>query len=321
MTTIDTAEAGFFGALAGDWWDPQGSSAMLHRINPLRLRYIRDKLLARGGDPRARHLLAGTTALDVGCGAGLLTEPLARMGATVTGIDAAPENVAAASAHAAAGGLAIAYRAVAVEDLAGEGTAFDLVTCMEVIEHVADRAAFLRSLRTLTADTGMLVMSTPNRTALSYATVIVGAERITQTIPRGAHDWHKFVTPEELTAELAAAGFRVTDTIGMTWRPGDGVRPRPRHVGQLLPDGGAGLDQHRAAASGTFSDGCACSDDGSGDGCACSARADHGACPDGHAACPSGRGAFRHGRRRRSARWPPRRSPVPRPPRRRGSSV
>ena len=109
-----------------------------------------------------------------------------------------------------------------VEDLAGEGTAFDLVTCMEVIEHVADRAAFLRSLRTLTADTGMLVMSTPNRTALSYATVIVGAERITQTIPRGAHDWHKFVTPEELTAELAAAGFRVTDTIGMTWRPGTG---------------------------------------------------------------------------------------------------
>ena len=226
MTTIDSAEADFFGALAGDWWDPAGSSAMLHRINPLRLRYLRDAVLARGGDPRARHLLAGTTALDVGCGAGLLTEPLARMGAAVTGIDAAPENIAAATAHAAAqvagGGLAIDYRAVAVEDLAREGAVFDLVTCMEVIEHVADRAAFLASLRTLTRDTGMLAMSTPNRTALSYATVIIGAERIARTIPRGAHDWHKFVTPDELTAELAAAGFRVTDTTGLTWRPGTG---------------------------------------------------------------------------------------------------
>lgn len=222
MTTIDAAEAGFFGALAGDWWDPAGSSAMLHRINPLRLRYIREALVASGRDARARHLLAGTSALDVGCGAGLLTEPLSRMGASVTGIDAAPENVAAAAAHATAGGLDIAYRSVAVEVLACEGVAFDLVTCMEVVEHVADRAAFLASLRTLTADTGTLVMSTPNRTTLSYATVIVGAERITRTIPRGAHDWNKFVTPDELTAELAAAGFRVTDTTGLTWRPGTG---------------------------------------------------------------------------------------------------
>lgn len=222
MTTIDAAEAGFFGALAGDWWDPAGSSAMLHRINPLRLRYIREALVASGRDARARHLLAGTSALDVGCGAGLLTEPLSRMGASVTGIDAAPENVAAAAAHATAGGLDIAYRSVAVEVLAREGVAFDLVTCMEVVEHVADRAAFLASLRTLTADTGTLVMSTPNRTTLSYATVIVGAERITRTIPRGAHDWNKFVTPDELTAELAAAGFRVTDTTGLTWRPGTG---------------------------------------------------------------------------------------------------
>ena len=221
-STIDAAEAGFFGALASDWWDPKGSSAMLHRINPLRLRYIRDATVARGADPRTRHLLAGTTALDVGCGAGLLTEPLARMGAAVTGIDAAPENIAAATAHAAAGGLNVAYRCVPVEVLAREGVAFDLVTCMEVVEHVADRAAFLASLRTLTADTGLLIMSTPNRTALSYATVIVGAERITRSIPRGAHDWRKFVTPQELTAELAIAGFRVTDTTGLTWRPGFG---------------------------------------------------------------------------------------------------
>ena len=220
--TIDPAEAGFFGALAGDWWDPAGSSAMLHRINPLRLKYIRDAVLVRGGDPRARYLLAGTTALDVGCGAGLLAEPLARMGAAVTGIDAAPENVAAAAAHAAAGGLTIAYRSVPVETLAAEGAVFDLVTCMEVVEHVADRAAFLSALRTLTAPGGTLVMSTPNRTPISYAALIVGAERIAQTIPRGAHDWRKFVTPEELTAELATAGFVVTDTTGLTWRPGTG---------------------------------------------------------------------------------------------------
>ncbi len=220
MTTIDPAEAGFFGALADDWWDPHGSSAMLHRINPLRLRYIRDRL--PGIDPRARHPLTGRTALDVGCGAGLLTEPLARMGASVTGIDAAPENIAAAAAHAAAGGLDITYRSVAAEALAAEGATFDLVTCLEVVEHVADRMSFLAALRRLTTPGGTLILSTPNRTPLSYATLIVGAERIARTIPRGAHDWSKFVRPEELTAELARAGFVVTDTSGMTWRPGTG---------------------------------------------------------------------------------------------------
>lgn len=220
-STIDTAEAGFFGALAGDWWDPAGSSAMLHRINPLRLGYIRDAVIARGGSGRARHILDGTTALDVGCGAGLLTEPLARMGARVTGIDAAPENVAAAKAHAAAG-LDVTYRSAPVEVLAREGVAFDLVTCMEVIEHVTDRAQFLSALRQLNAATGTLIMSTPNRTALSYAALIVGAERVLRSIPKGAHDWNKFVTPDELTAELAAAGFKVTGVTGLTWRPGTG---------------------------------------------------------------------------------------------------
>ena len=176
----------------------------------------------RGGDPRARHLLAGMRALDVGCGAGLLAEPLARMGATVTGIDAAPANVAAATAHAAAGGLSIDYRATSAEALAATGAMFDLITCLEVVEHVADRPAFLAALRRLTAPGGVLVMSTPNRTPLSYAVLIVGAERVARTIPRGAHAWDKFVTPDELTAELAAAGFVVTDTTGLTWRPGAG---------------------------------------------------------------------------------------------------
>jgi len=220
--TIDAGEAVFFGALAADWWDPRGSSAMLHRINPVRLGYIREALLRRGADPRARYLLGGRSVLDVGCGAGLLTEPLARMGAAVTGIDAAPENVAAATVHAAAGGLEVTYRNVAVEVLAREAARFDVITCMEVVEHVADRAAFLRALRALVAPGGLLVMSTPNRTALSYAALVVGAERIARTIPRGAHDWRKFVTPAELTAELAAAEYTVTDTTGLTWRPGTG---------------------------------------------------------------------------------------------------
>jgi 2-polyprenyl-6-hydroxyphenyl methylase/3-demethylubiquinone-9 3-methyltransferase len=220
-STIDAGEAGFFGALAADWWDPAGSSAMLHRINPLRLGYIRDAMIARGRDVRSRRILDGTTALDVGCGAGLLTEPLARMGAQVTGIDAAPENVAVATKHASAG-LDVTYRAVPVDVLAGEGAVFDLVTCMEVVEHVADRPAFLASLRALVAPGGTLIMSTPNRTPLSYATLIVGAERITRTIPRGAHDWNKFVRPDELSAELAVAGFAVTGVSGMTWRPATG---------------------------------------------------------------------------------------------------
>ena len=222
-TTIDTREAGFFGALAGDWWDPAGSSAMLHRINPLRLGYIRDAAAARfATDPRARHPLAGLALLDVGCGAGLLAEPCTRMGAAVTGLDAAPENIAVARTHAAATGLDIAYRSGAVEALAGEGATFDIVTCLEVIEHVADRAGFLAALRQLCRPEGILIMSTPNRTPLSYATLIVGAERIARTIPRGAHDWRKFVTPDELTIQLAAAGFVAGDVTGLTWRPGTG---------------------------------------------------------------------------------------------------
>ena len=220
--TIDAKEAAFFGALAGDWWNPRGSSAMLHRINPVRLGYIRDAAVARWAlDRQARHVLAGKRALDVGCGAGLVTEPLARMGAAVTGIDAAAENIAAAQAHGT--GLGIDYRAVPVETLAATGQHYDLITCLEVIEHVADRPAFLAALRRLLADDGLLILSTPNRTTLSYAALIVGAERVAKSIPRGAHDWSKFVRPEELSAELATAGFAVRgEPAGLTWRPGTG---------------------------------------------------------------------------------------------------
>lgn len=221
-SSVDAAEAAFFGRLAGDWWDPRGRSALLHRINPVRLGYIREALVRRGADALSRRPLAGKTALDVGCGGGLLTEALARLGAAVTGIDAAAESIAVARDHAAAMGLDVAYRAAAVEDLAREGQTFDLVTCLEVVEHVADRGAFLAGLRAVTAPGGLLVVSTPNRTRASWAALIVGAERIARAVPRGTHDWAKFVTPDELTAELAAAGFAVGDLTGLTWRPGTG---------------------------------------------------------------------------------------------------
>ena len=222
-TSIAPHEAAFFGALAQDWWNPRGTSAMLHRIGPVRTAYIRDAALARfGGDLRSRRPLAGRTALDIGCGAGLLSEPLARMGAAVTGIDAAMENIAAAHVHAAAGELAIDYRATSVEALAATGAQFDLVTCLEVVEHVADRESFFAALAALVAPGGLAVLSTPNRTARSWAVLIAGAEMLARTIPRGAHDWQHFMTPAELGEALAAAGLRATDTTGLTWRPGGG---------------------------------------------------------------------------------------------------
>jgi 2-polyprenyl-6-hydroxyphenyl methylase/3-demethylubiquinone-9 3-methyltransferase len=221
--SISPDEAAFFGKLAADWWNVQGTSAMLHKITPLRSKLIRDAAVAHfGGDARSRTPLAGRSAIDIGCGAGLMTEPLARMGASVTGIDAAPENIEAAKAHAAAGGLVIDYRAGSVEAIAASGARFDLVTCLEVIEHVADRDSFFAGLAALVAPGGLLVVSTPNRTAASWAVLIGGAEMLMRSIPRGAHDWQRFMTPEELTAALETAGLRVIDTQGLSWRPGKG---------------------------------------------------------------------------------------------------
>lgn len=222
-SSINPAEAAFFGKLADDWWDPRGSSAMLHRIMPVRMQYIRDAACDHFGRSRNdRRPLAGMAAIDIGCGAGLVAEPLARMGANVTGLDAAAENVAAAKIHAAAGNLEIAYRAGSVEALAAEGARFDLVTCLEVVEHVADRAVFFASLAALLAPDGLMILSTPNRTPASWAVLIAGAEVVLRSIPRGAHDWQRFMTPAELTAALAAAGLRVTDVQGLGWRPGAG---------------------------------------------------------------------------------------------------
>lgn len=217
--TIDPKEAAHFGTMAADWWNPKGSSAPLHQLNPPRLRYIRDQVDAHWhGDGTGFTPLAGRTALDVGCGAGLLCEPLARLGASVTGIDAAPENIAAAEIHAAQSGLAIDYRAGGVEGLSGQ---FDLVTSLEVIEHVSDPTGFVRGLARVLADNGLLILSTPNRTPLSRLAMITIAEG-TGRIPRGTHDWNKFLTPDELTALLRDAGLRVIDTRGLGFSPATG---------------------------------------------------------------------------------------------------
>jgi len=219
--TIIPAEAEHFGRLAADWWDPNGSSAMLHRLNPVRLRYLRERIdLHFGTDERDRRPLAGKRIADVGCGAGLLAEPLARLGGDVSGVDAAPENIEAARAHALGQGLEIDYRVGGVEALAGP---YDLITCMEVVEHVADVPAFLAGLAAALAPGGLLVMSTPNRTATSRLLMVWAAEGLGQ-IPRGTHDWDRFLTPDELRAGLAQAALAVTDVRGISWSASQGLR-------------------------------------------------------------------------------------------------
>ncbi|WNO53957.1 bifunctional 2-polyprenyl-6-hydroxyphenol methylase/3-demethylubiquinol 3-O-methyltransferase UbiG [Stakelama saccharophila] len=219
-TTIDPAEAAHFGKLAADWWNPKGSSAMLHRLNPVRLAYLREVIDAHwDADERGFTPLAGKTALDVGCGAGLLAEPLARLGAQVTGVDAAGENIGAARAHAAASGLDIDYHEGGIAAVAGR--TFDLVTSMEVIEHVANPAAFVRGLAAALGEDGILVLSTPNRTPLSRLGLITIGEG-TGAIPKGTHDWNRFLTPEELTDLIEAEGLEVSDLRGLGYSSGRG---------------------------------------------------------------------------------------------------
>jgi 2-polyprenyl-6-hydroxyphenyl methylase / 3-demethylubiquinone-9 3-methyltransferase len=219
--TIDPREAEHFGRMAADWWDPTGSSAMLHRLNPVRLGYIRAQIDRRWNrDETERRPLTGRRAADVGCGAGLLAEPLTRLGAQVTGVDAAPENIAAARSHAAGQGLEIDYRVGGVEALDGR---YDLVTSLEVIEHVADPRTFVWGLAHALADNGLLILSTPNRTGMSRLLMIVLAEGLGR-IPKGTHDWQKFLTPEELCALLRDAGLEVLDVTGLSYSPMNGFQ-------------------------------------------------------------------------------------------------
>jgi 2-polyprenyl-6-hydroxyphenyl methylase/3-demethylubiquinone-9 3-methyltransferase len=217
--TIDPVQAEHFGRLAADWWDPNGSSAMLHRLNPVRLAYLRDRIDQHWGlDECSLRPIEGRRAADVGCGAGLLAEPLARLGAEVTGVDAAPENIAVARAHALGQGLAIDYRTGSAEALDGR---YDLVTSLEVVEHVAAPRAFVQGLAGALAEDGLLILSTPNRTSLSRLMMIVLGEG-TGRIPRGTHDWEKFLCPEELCALLTDAGLEIVDVTGLAWGPARG---------------------------------------------------------------------------------------------------
>jgi len=223
--TIDPKEAAHFGALAAEWWDPNGSSAMLHKLNPVRLAFMRaaiDTHFAR--ESRDLRPLAGKRALDAGCGAGLLCEPLARMGAAVTGVDAAPENVAAARAHAAAMGLAIDYRAGELAGLEPEviGAGFDLGCSLEVIEHVTDKAAFLGDLAAALAPDGLMILSCPTRTLPSRLLLVEAAERL-GPVPRGTHDWSQFPTPDELRELAEGAGLELGEPQGIAWSPAKGL--------------------------------------------------------------------------------------------------
>ena len=219
--TIRPEEAAHFGALARDWWDPKGSSAMLHRLNPVRLGYIRQAIdLHWAGDIESVRPLAGKSALDVGCGAGLLCEPLARLGASVTGVDAAAENVAVAATHAEASGIAVEYRAGEMGEL-GLGQ-FDLVTCLEVIEHVADKTRFIAELTRHLAPGGLMILSTPNRTVQSRLLLVEGAEALGM-VPKGTHHWDDFITPDEVCDMLHSAGLDVTDLKGIAFGPLKGL--------------------------------------------------------------------------------------------------
>jgi 2-polyprenyl-6-hydroxyphenyl methylase/3-demethylubiquinone-9 3-methyltransferase len=217
--TIRPEEAAHFAALAKDWWDPKGSSAMLHRLNPVRLRYLRDRIDSHWAlDETGLKPLAGRRAADVGCGAGLLAEPLARLGAEVTGIDAAPENIEAARAHALGQGLEIDYRVGGAEALAGR---YDLVTSLEVVEHVADPAGFVGALAAAVAEDGLLILSTPNRTHWSRL-IMIGLGEGTGRIPKGTHDWDKFISPDELGKLVREADLEIVDTTGIGWSPSRG---------------------------------------------------------------------------------------------------
>jgi 2-polyprenyl-6-hydroxyphenyl methylase/3-demethylubiquinone-9 3-methyltransferase len=219
-TSIVDREAAHFGGLAGDWWDPNGASAMLHKLNPVRLSYVRDMVDQHFGlDEHGFKPLAGKSALDVGCGAGLLAEPLARLGATVTAADAAPELIEVAKSHAKGQGLEIDYRATGVEKIPGK---FDLITAMEVVEHVADPQTFIDALAARLAPGGLMILSTPNKTAWSKLLTITLAEGFGQ-IPKGTHDFDKFIDPDTMRGLLAQAGLEVIDLEGIAMSPTRGL--------------------------------------------------------------------------------------------------
>lgn len=214
--TIDPAEAARFAAIAGEWWDARGKFRPLHALNPPRLRFIRDNLAAHfGRDPLRPRPLAGLRLLDIGCGGGLIAEPMVRLGGEVTGVDAAPENIAVAARHAQEAGLSIDYRSGTAEELAAAGKRFDAVLALEIVEHVADLPLFFRACAELVRPGGAFVLSTLNRTAKSFLLGKIGAEYVLRWLPRGTHDWRRFVTPAEAAAGLRPHGLRVEAVGGL----------------------------------------------------------------------------------------------------------
>lgn len=218
--SVDPDEIARFTAIAEEWWDPHGKFRPLHRFNPVRLQYIRDAVCRHfGRDPKALTPFSGLSLLDIGCGGGLLSEPMTRLGAAVTGVDAGERNVKTALVHARAEGLDIDYRAGTAEGLAAEGAQFDVILNMEVVEHVVSVPDFIATCGSLLKPGGLMFCATLNRTVKSYALAIVGAEYVLRWLPRGTHDWSKFVTPAELTAALEGAGLIQSDRSGVAYDP------------------------------------------------------------------------------------------------------
>jgi 2-polyprenyl-6-hydroxyphenyl methylase/3-demethylubiquinone-9 3-methyltransferase len=218
--TLDPAEIERFTRCAAEWWDSNGKFRTLHLIGPARMTFLRDALVRHFGTPQGRGKpLDGLEVLDIGCGGGLVCEPLCRLGARVTGIDPGLDNVEAARRHAAGQGLAIDYRVARVEDLAAEGLAFDAAVCLEVVEHVPDPGAFLKTCAGLVRPGGLMLLSTINRTLKAYLLAIVGAEYVLRWLPVGTHQWERFVTPDELARHLAAAGLGAPQFQGLVYRP------------------------------------------------------------------------------------------------------
>jgi len=219
-TTIDPQEVARFAAQAAEWWNPQGKFRPLHKFNPARLSYIRDKICAAfDRDPKAAKPLTGLRILDIGCGGGLLCEPLARLGAEVLGADAAARNIEIAKLHAQAGGLKIAYRAETAEQLAAAGEKFDVVLNMEVVEHVANVPLFLASAAKMVRPGGLMFVASLNRTLRAWAFAIIGAEYVLRWLPKGTHDWRKFPRPEELVQMLRPAGLSLVGETGVIYNP------------------------------------------------------------------------------------------------------